>query len=111
MQTHTDPILPPAMTQHPRTPGTFWREIGWQDQIDACDPIRNCGPALRRLREAAGLNQPELARRIDSSQNRISIWETGVEPIPRRWIAAIEEACNGVLDMRAHYFGGKAAQP
>jgi DNA-binding XRE family transcriptional regulator len=108
MQTHTDPILPPAMTQHPRTPGTFWQAIGWQDQIDAADPIRNCGPALARLRESAGIDQARLSEMLGLDRSRVWQWENGIKPIPRRWIEAIEDVCGGVLDMRAHYFG-KAA--
>jgi transcriptional regulator with XRE-family HTH domain len=37
---------------------------------------------LRRLREAAGLSQGELADRIGSFQTKISAWESGARGIP-----------------------------
>lgn len=40
---------------------------------------------LRRLREAAGLSQTELAEKIDSQQSQISRWEKNVREIPFDW--------------------------
>ena len=36
------------------------------------------GTTIRSLREARGLTQAELARRLDLSDKAISKWETGV---------------------------------
>lgn len=50
------------------------------------------GTALRTVREAVGVSQGELGRRIKMKQSMISEWESGRKPLPLRLLIPVEEA-------------------
>lgn len=80
----------------------------------AVQPIRD-GETLRRLREALGLSQRELARALD--MNRVSVvrWERGVHVLPG---GLLDYAMHGLMLSRGRYVsippaerGGKEGGP
>lgn len=50
------------------------------------------GVALRTVREAVGVTQGELGRRIDKKQTYISEWESGRKTLPLRLMPDVEAA-------------------
>jgi len=40
------------------------------------------GAAIRKRREACGLTQTQFAELLGATQQRVSMWETGVHPPP-----------------------------
>lgn len=50
------------------------------------------GAALSEVREAVGVSQGELGRRIQKKQTYISEWESGRKALPLRLIGDIEDA-------------------
>ncbi|OLF11192.1 hypothetical protein BLA60_14550 [Actinophytocola xinjiangensis] len=67
------------------------------------------GAALRRLRKAAGLSQPQLAKLVPISQSSLSRYETGRQAADQATIDRLEELLdgNGALSALAH----RPAQP
>ena len=54
-------------------------------------------PQLAMLRQAAGITQPELARRLGVSQGNVADWERGSRPIPRRHVSGIRSALSAQI--------------
>ncbi len=48
---------------------------------------------LRAMREAAGLSQPELAKKLRKSQSRVAGAEAGRIHVSERYVRAVLEAC------------------
>jgi DNA-binding XRE family transcriptional regulator len=55
--------------------------------------MESIGRSLRLAREAAGLTQAELAKRLRRSQSMVSSAETGSVRIGERYVAAVLRAC------------------
>lgn len=53
--------------------------------------VESFGDAVRRLREAAGLSQRELARRVPISQSALSRYESGLQRPDERTTARLDE--------------------
>jgi ribosome-binding protein aMBF1 (putative translation factor) len=51
------------------------------------------GDDLRKMREAAGLTQVELAKRLKRSQGFVAGAETGASRVGERYIQAVLKAC------------------
>jgi ribosome-binding protein aMBF1 (putative translation factor) len=62
--------------------------------VDAREFVRqSLGVDLRAAREAAGLTQAELARRMSKSQTLISQAESGTARVSERYVRAVLAAC------------------
>jgi DNA-binding XRE family transcriptional regulator len=58
------------------------------------------GASLRKAREAAGLTQVELARRLKRSQSFVSEAESGSSRVGERYVKAVLAACGLPGDWR-----------
>ncbi len=100
-----------AMSQHPRTPGAFWDAIGWGAQIGVPYIYRipiprtvvsrvtsdAAGLRLRRVRQACGLTQGQLAGLAGTHQQTISAYELGDQVIPDETFRALDLVLGGRL--------------
>jgi hypothetical protein len=67
---------------------------------------------LRAAREAAGLSQPELAKKLRKSTSMVSGVEAGRVRVGERYVAAVLKACRLPKDWKAPTNrGAKAAVP
>ena len=55
--------------------------------------MQSLGRSLRLAREAAGLTQAELAKKLRRSQSMVSSAETGTVLVGQRYVAAVLRAC------------------
>lgn len=55
--------------------------------------MQSVGRSLRLAREAAGLTQAELAKKLRRSQSMVSSAETGTVRVGQRYVAAVLKAC------------------
>lgn len=66
--------------------------------VDAVDAaafgMQSLGGSLRLAREAAGLTQAELAKKLRRSQSMVSSAETGTVRVGQRYVAAVLRACS-----------------
>jgi ribosome-binding protein aMBF1 (putative translation factor) len=70
--------------------------------VDASDYARrSLGATLRAAREAAGLSQAELAKRLKKSQPMVSGAEGGAVHVGARYVAAVLKACGLPKDWKA----------
>jgi transcriptional regulator with XRE-family HTH domain len=60
------------------------------------------GAALRRLREAAGMSQPELARRVHVSQSSLSRYESGLQAVDPMMAARLDNLLRADGELRWH---------
>lgn len=75
--------------------------------VDARAFVRHSiGVDLRAAREAAGLTQTQLARRMGKSQTLISQAESGTARVSERYARAVLAACGLPAD-----WGGRSAAP
>mgnify|MGYP003513477217 FL=1 len=64
------------------------------DAVDAVAfGMQSLGRSLRLAREAAGLTQAELAKKLRRSQSMVSSAETGTVRVGQRYAAAVLRAC------------------
>lgn len=55
--------------------------------------MHSIGAGLRQARDAAGLTQAELARRMKRSQSFVSEAESGASRVGERYVKAVLKAC------------------
>jgi transcriptional regulator with XRE-family HTH domain len=76
--------------------------------------VSRLGEALRIARDAIGIGQLDLARRIPTSARQVSRWENGLQPTPpdaARILAVFEQAPDEVYAMLARELGIELAEP
>lgn len=56
--------------------------------------MKSIGASLRKAREAAGLTQAGLARRMKRSQSFVSEAESGASRVGERYVKAVLKACS-----------------
>ena len=63
---------------------------------DMADKTSNIGPTIRARREAAGLTQSALARKLGCADTMISRWESGRATPRQRYAEKLAVALGGV---------------